>query len=65
MMIIYTLTSYSSTPTPRVTADKGAPWAVKEVTLSATTSNIVQIDWTSTTTKLSSIVGNCICCVKL
>ena len=57
----YTLTSHSSTPTPRVTTDKGAPRAVKEVTLTATASNIVQVDWTSTTTKLTSTKGDCIC----
>ena len=51
----------SSTPTPRGTTDKGAPWAVQETTFTATASNIVQIDRTSTTTKLTSTKGNCIC----
>ena len=44
-----------------VAADKGAVWAVSEVTFTASTVNIVQVDWTSTSTKVSTTKGNSTC----
>ena len=36
-------------------------WACNEATFTAITPNIVQVDWTSTSTKMSTAEGNCIC----
>ena len=47
-----------------VAGDKGAVWTVNQVTLTASTVNIVQVDWTSTSTKVSTAESNCICSHK-
>ena len=52
-----TLTSHSSISI--TTAYKRAVWAVNKDTLTATAVNIIQIDWTSTTTKICRTEGNC------
>ena len=44
-----------------VTADEGAMWAVSKTTFTATAVNIVQVDWTSTITKMSTAEGQCTC----
>ena len=36
-------------------------WAFNETTFTAITANIVQVDWTSTSTKMSTAEGHCIC----
>ena len=60
-----TLTSHSSILWVATwTADKGAVWAVSEVTFSASAVHIVQVDWTSTSIKVSSNKGYSTCWYK-
>ena len=44
-----------------VTTDSEATGTLSEVTLTATAINIVQVDWTNTSTEVSIGEGNCIC----
>lgn len=61
-----TLTSYSSIlRVAKSTADKRATSAVNEVVLTATTVNIVYVDWASASTKPGSTKGHCICGMRL
>ena len=54
-----TLTPHSSIlKVARVTANRKVAWTISEVTLTTTASNIVQIDWTSTNTKMSIAEGH-------
>ena len=61
IIVIQTLTSHSSTPTPRVTCDIGAPWAFNKMTFTATALNTTQTEWANANTKLSTAEGHCIC----
>ena len=55
-----TLTSHSGTLTI-VTTNEGAVWAVSEINLTATTVNIIKIDWTSSRTEFSITEGDYTC----
>ena len=60
-----TLTSHSSILRVTIgTTDSRATGAVSEVGLTASTANIVQVDRTSASTKMSTAKGNCICFTK-
>ena len=45
-----------------VTANVGTLFTVSEVIFSSITVNIVQVNWTSTRTKVSISEGHCTCC---
>ena len=60
-IVIQTLTSHSSTPTPRVACDIGVPWAFNKMTFTATALNTTQTEWANANTKLSTAEGHCIC----
>ena len=57
-----TLASHSSILWVAISAgDSGAAWTVSESTLTTTASNTVQVDWTNTSTKMSTAEWNCTC----
>ena len=56
----FTLTSDSSIIIMSVTTDSEATRAISEVTLTTTATNIVQVDWTSSATKMNIGEGSCI-----
>ena len=64
--IVFTLASHSSILWVAVcTGDIGVMWTFNEVTFTATAVNIVQVDWTSASTKMSIAEGQCTCWWRL
>ena len=59
-----TLTSHSSilqVAIETLEVSSRGTWAVNEMTFTATAANIIQVDWTSASTKVSTVEGYCIC----
>ena len=58
----HTMTPHSSIlPVASWAADKWASWTFSEAILTATAGHIIEIDWTSTSTKVSISERNCTC----
>ena len=63
--IVLTLASYSSILWVAIgTGDSGVTWTVNESTFTTTASNIVQVNWTNASTKMSTAEGHCTCLSK-